>query len=56
MGFVNKMDQNYFQEQQPNKFHYYNQNMGFVNKMDQNMVRYNIDIRMKIWCLFEWCS
>ena len=53
---MKQVERKYFQEPQPKKSHYYNQNMGFVIKMDENMVRYNIDIRMKIWCLFEWCS
>ena len=34
----NKVERKYFQEQQPNQFHCYNQNMVFVNKMDQNVV------------------
>ena len=30
----NKVERKYIQEQQPNQFHCYNQNMGFVNRMD----------------------
>ena len=37
----------YVQEQQPNLFHCYNQNMGFGNRMDQNVAKYKTGIRMK---------
>ena len=30
----------YIQDQQPNQFHCYNQNMSFVNRVDQNVVNY----------------
>ena len=43
----NKVERKYFQEQQPNQFHCYNQNMVFVNKMDQNVVYYSNGIRIK---------
>ena len=35
-----KVERKYIQEQQPNQFHCYNQNMGFVNRMDQNVANY----------------
>ena len=35
-----KVEKRYVQEQQPNQFHHYNQNMGSVNRMDQNVVKY----------------
>ena len=44
----NKIERKHVQEQ-PNQFHFYNQNMGFVNRMDQNVAKYRIDIRMKKW-------
>ena len=34
-----KVERKYIQEQQPNQFHHYNQNMGFVNRMDQNVAK-----------------
>ena len=34
----------YIQEQQPNHFHRYNQNMDFVNRMDQNRTWLSIKI------------
>ena len=36
----NKVERNYFQEQQPNQIHGYNQNMGLVNKMGQSVASY----------------
>ena len=53
----NKIERKYIQEQQPNQFHCYNQNMGFVNRMDQNVANYRIGVQMKKWWwsrLFEW--
>ena len=35
-----KVEKQYTQEQQPNQFHCYNQNMGFVKRMDQNETKY----------------
>ena len=35
----NKIERKHVQEQ-PNQFHFYNQNMGFVNRMDQNVAKY----------------
>ena len=43
----NKVERKYIQEQQPNQFHSYNQNMGFVNRMVQNVAKYRAGIRMK---------
>ena len=43
----NKIERKYIQEQQPNQFHSYNQNMGFVNRMVQNVAKYRAGIRMK---------
>ena len=47
------MEQNwkiYIQEQQPNQFQCYTQNMDFVNRMDQYVA---IAIRMNKWLLFK---
>ena len=53
-----KIERKYIQEQQPNQFHCYNQNMGFVNTMDQySEVNYRTSIQMKKWWCprtFEW--
>ena len=45
----NKVERKYIQEQQPNQFHSYNQNMGFVSRMDKNVAKYRIGIQMKKW-------
>ena len=37
--FWNKVERKYIQEQQPNQFHCYNQNMGFVKRMAQNVAK-----------------
>ena len=37
---VKETERKHIQEQQPNQFHSYKQNMGFVNKMDQNRAKY----------------
>ena len=47
--FWNKVERKYIQEQQPNQFHCYNQNMGFVKRMAQNVAKHRIGIRMKKW-------
>ena len=57
----NKVERKYIQEQQPNQFHFYNQNMGFVNRMEQNVTKCRIGIRMKKMvmvhvCLNDGCS
>ena len=36
----NKVEKRYIEEEQPNQFHHYNQNMGSVNRMDQNVAKY----------------
>ena len=46
-GCWNKVERKYIQEQQPNQFQCYNQNMGFVNIVDQNVAKYRTGIRMK---------
>ena len=38
----NKVERKYIQEQQPNQFHCYNQNMDFVKRMDQNVAKHRI--------------
>ena len=43
----NKVERKYIQEQQPNEFYHYNQNMSFNNRMDENVAKYRIAIRMK---------
>ena len=43
----NKVERTYIQEQQPNQFHCYNQNMGFVNRMDQNVAKYRIGVELR---------
>ena len=45
----NKVGRKYIQEQQPNQFYCYNQNMGFFHRMDQSVAKYKIGIRMKKW-------
>ena len=45
----NKVERKHVQEQQPNKIHFYNQNMGFVNRMDQSVANYKIGTQMKKW-------
>ena len=50
----NKVERTYIQEQQPNQFHCYNQNMGFVNRMDQNVAKYRIGIEMRKWWWFPF--
>ena len=45
----NKVERKYIQEQQPNQFRCYNQNMGFVKRMDQNLAKHRIGIWMKKW-------
>ena len=50
----NKVERKYIEEQQPNQFHCYNQNMGFANRMDQNVAKYRIGIQMKKWCWFSF--
>ena len=47
LGVGSKLEKKYIQEQQPNRFDCYNQNLGFVNRMDQNVA--NIGIEMKKW-------
>ena len=42
----NIVEKKYIQEQQPNNFHFYNENMGFVNRMDKNVVT-SVGIQMK---------
>ena len=42
-----KVERKYIQEQQPNQFHSYNQNMGFASRMDQNVVKFSIGTQMK---------
>ena len=37
---LEETERKHIQEQQPNQFHSYKQNMGFVNKMDQNRAKY----------------
>ena len=44
-----KVERKCVQEQQPNQFHCYKQNMGFVNRMDQDVGNYRIGIRIKKW-------
>ena len=34
-----KVERKYIQEEQPNYFHFYSQNMGLVNRMDQTVVK-----------------
>ena len=45
----NKVQRKYIQEQQPNQFHCYNQNMDFANRMDQKVAKCMIGILMKKW-------
>ena len=47
-----KFERKYIQEQQPNQFYSYNQDMRFVNRMDQNLAKYRISIRMEKWWWF----
>ena len=42
--FKLKVKRMYIQEQQPNQYHCYNQNMGFVKRIDQDMAKRRIGI------------
>ena len=52
----NIVEKKYIQEQQPNNFHFYNENMGFVNRMDKNVVKcwYPNEKNDGGSCLFNW--
>ena len=46
---LKKFERKYIQEEKPNEFHCYNQNMGLADKMDQVVATYRIGIRIKEW-------
>ena len=54
----NKVERKYIQEQQPNQFHFYNQDKDFLNRVDQSMTNYRIGIQMKTWSCspFIWMA
>ena len=46
---LKKIQGKYIQEQQPNSFHCYNQNLDISDKMEQKSSKNKIGIRMKKW-------
>ena len=58
-----KIEKKNVQEQQPNRFHCYNQNMGFVNRMDQYVPKYwypnekmvVVSVCLNRRCFYSWC-